>query len=289
MDNSQEGLLLIGTTMVLLVVFAITVLAVMVIYRRRKLDHQREIAVINERFTRELMQAQIEVQRETMRYIGREIHDNVGQKLVLAALYAEQVDTGGMATGGAATGAAETGATETGATATRDTATGERIRAIAGILHESLDDLRSLSKSLTELNHLNSDLYQLISNECTRVRMTGACPVRLDSNTTQISCALPVKSFTLRILQEFLQNSLKHAACTEIAVRIDRREDALEITVADNGSGFDPEEAMKSERGIGLKNMRTRAEMIGATLLLSSATPGGTKMILTIPSKQLNI
>lgn len=283
MDNSQEGLLLIGTTMVLLVVFAITVLAVMVIYRRRKLDHQREIAVINERFTRELMQAQIEVQRETMRYIGREIHDNVGQKLVLAALYAEQVDTGGMATGGAATGA-----TETGATATRDTATGERIRAIAGILHESLDDLRSLSKSLTELNHLNSDLYQLISNECTRVRMTGACPVRLDSNTTQISCALPVKSFTLRILQEFLQNSLKHAACTEIAVRIDRREDALEITVADNGSGFDPDEAMKSERGIGLKNMRTRAEMIGATLRLSSTTPGGTKMILTIPSNQLN-
>jgi signal transduction histidine kinase len=273
MDNSQEGILLIGTTMVLLVVFAITVLAVMVIYRRRKLDHQREIAVINERFTRELMQAQIEVQRETMRYIGREIHDNVGQKLVLAALYAEQVHTGDAATGDAAT---------------RDTATGERIRAIAGILHESLDDLRSLSKSLTELNHLNSDLYQLISNECTRVRMTGACPVRLDSNTTQISCALPVKSFTLRILQEFLQNSLKHAGCTEIAVRIDRKEDALEITIADNGSGFDPDEAMNSERGIGLKNMRTRAEMIGATLRLSSATPGGTKMILTIPSNKLN-
>ena len=173
MDNSQEGILLIGTTMVLLVVFAITVLAVMVIYRRRKLDHQREIAVINERFTRELMQAQIEVQRETMRYIGREIHDNVGQKLVLAALYAEQVHTDDAATGASETRATATGATGTGAT------TGERIGAIASILHESLDDLRGLSKSLTEFNHLNSDLYQLISNECTRVRMTGACPVRL--------------------------------------------------------------------------------------------------------------
>ena len=266
MDNSHEGILLIGTTMVLLVVAAITVLAVMVIYRKRKLDHRREIEVMNIRYTRELMQAQIEVQRETMCHIGREIHDNVGQKLVLAALYAA------------------------------DPTTAEKIAAIGAILHESLGDLRGLSKSLTDLHHLNSDLYQLISNECTRVRMTGACPVHLDSNTTQISCRLPVKSFVLRILQEFLQNSLKHAACTEIAVRIQRKEDCLEITAADNGKGFDPALALAGgpdkalagdQGGIGLKNMRTRAEMIGASLRLTSSSPGGTKMRLTIPSNQL--
>ena len=91
MDDSSEGLLLIGTTMVVLVAFAMSVLAVMIIYRRRKLQHLEEIKAMNERFSRELLEAQLEVQRQTMQYIGREIHDNVGQQLTLAFLYTQQL------------------------------------------------------------------------------------------------------------------------------------------------------------------------------------------------------
>ena len=78
--------------MTLLMVFLITILAVMIIYRRRKLQHLAEIDKMNERFTGELLQAQMEVQQETMQYIGREIHDNIGQKLTLAVLYVQQLD-----------------------------------------------------------------------------------------------------------------------------------------------------------------------------------------------------
>lgn len=261
MDTPKEGILLIGTTMILLVSFLITVLAVMIIYRRRKIEHLREIETMNEKFSRELMQAQIEVQRETMFHIGREIHDNVGQKLVLAVLYTGQINT-------------------------EDSQVRGKVDAVAEIINESLSDLRGLSKSLTDANLLRMDLFQLLSNECNKVRMTGSCSIRLDSNTSRLPCSQAVKSFALRIVQEFLQNSLKHAGCSEIYIEIRKDDRGLEISAGDDGKGFDMNKVQPG--GIGLANMRKRAEMMGAELLIKSGPGTGTGMTLYIPENKIN-
>ena len=193
MDYAQEVYLMIGVAAVILIAFALTVLSVMVIYRKRKLEHIREIDKMNEHFSRELLQTQLEVQQQTMQHIGREIHDNVGQKLTLAALYVLQLDE-------------------------KDTGIQKKIHAVSAIINESLSDLRSLSKDLTDTGYMHTDLYQLISNECTRVQATGRCTVKLQARHMSIKATQAVKNVTLRILQEFLQNSLKHADCTAIDI-----------------------------------------------------------------------
>ncbi len=263
MDDTKEGLLLIGTSMIVLLLFLLTVLAVMIIYRKRKLEHVEEIEEMNEKFSRELLQTQIEVQQQTMQYIGREIHDNVGQKLTLAVLYVQQL-------------------TE------EDPETQKRINSIAGIINESLADLRSLSKNLTDSNYRQIDLYHLISAEFSKVQATGFCQAEIHTNNPKIQASAAVKSFVLRILQEFLQNSLKHSGCSKIKLNFDQQERGLSIEASDNGKGFGMSDKDIYTKGIGLGNMKRRAEIIGADFALESIPGEGTRMKLYIPVNKLN-
>lgn len=257
MDDTQEGYLMIGAAAIILIAFALTVLAVMIIYRKRKLEHIREIDSMNEQFSRELLQTQLEVQQQTMQHIGREIHDNVGQKLTLAALYVLQLDR-------------------------EDTGLQQKVDDVSAILNESLSDLRSLSKNLTDTGHVQVDLYPLISNECVRAQATGRCIVQLQAGNTPVMVTQSVKNVTLRILQEFLQNSLKHADCTMIDVALQQEENGLQIRAADNGKGFIPD-VHNRQKGIGLRNMAKRAEIINARLIVESVPGKGTTMQLFIP------
>jgi signal transduction histidine kinase len=259
MDDSKEGVLLIATTMVVLVAFSLTVLAVMLIYRKRKVEHLHEISRMNENFARELLEAQLEVQRQTMQYIGREIHDNVGQQLTLASLYTQQLDS-------------------------QDMHTMHQIASIARILDGSLADLRNLSRSLTDSAIGENDLDQLISLECTKVRSAKVCDVNFRCSTSPITSSDSVKNFVLRILQEFVQNSLKHSKCTTISVDLSAHSDGVTLTAADNGKGFtEPHD----HAGSGLANMKKRAAMIGAEISIQSVQEEGTRLQLFIPSQQL--
>jgi signal transduction histidine kinase len=74
-----------------------------------------------------------------------------------------------------------------------------------------------------------------------------------------------------RTIQEALNNALKYANATVIAVNIKKLADQTKITIADNGNGFDPETI---EKGNGLKNMQKRMEEIGARFSLSSSNDG---------------
>ena len=107
------------------------------------------------------------------------------------------------------------------------------------------------------------------------------------SNCAQLNTSEAVKSFLIRIIQEFIQNSLKHANCTEIGIRLHREEAALEIDVEDNGKGFDLDASEVERTGIGISNMEKRAAMIHASLTLKSIPGQGTKMRLSIPSQYL--
>jgi signal transduction histidine kinase len=260
MDESKEGVLLIATTMVVLVAFALTVLAVMIIYRRRKLQHLQEIRTIEEKFSRELLEAQLEVQRQTMQHIGREIHDHVGQQLTLAFLYMQQMQP-------------------------ENSTASHQLQSIATIINESLADLRNLSRSLTNPSYLENGLDQLINLECAKVRSTKHCDVTYESNAATLESSGAVKSFVLRILQEFMQNSLKHSQCTRIDVSLDNGPDGLWLHASDNGKGF-----LETEQhsGIGLANMRKRATIIGGNLTLESTLQQGTRLKLFIPNRQLN-
>ncbi|MFN8451162.1 MAG: ATP-binding protein [Anaerolineae bacterium] len=81
-----------------------------------------------------------------------------------------------------------------------------------------------------------------------------------------------------RVAQEALNNIFKHAEATSIDVRLDYDSDHVEMTITDNGCGFDPD--CVSAESLGLKIMRERAEGIGAVFAVASSLEDGTRVSL---------
>jgi signal transduction histidine kinase len=263
MDTSKEGFLLIGTATIILIAIAIAFFAVMLIYRRRKMEHLREVEAMKEKYHKEMLETQVDIQKDTMQQIGREIHDNVGQKLTLAALYAEHLNL-----------------------EENKVPTPEKISSITGLINESLNDLRELSQNLTNPPGGAAGLDILLQKEVTKLMRAEVCSIHFESNGNPIDLSLKVNTMVLRITQEFLHNSIRHAACKNIFVRIVHGPAGLQLSLSDDGKGFIADE-MNAGSGIGIDNMKKRARLISAELSLKSSPGKGTNLDLFIPAENI--
>lgn len=197
----------------------------------------------------------LEMQQETMKQIGREIHDNIGQKLTLASLYTQQL------------------AFENKAPLIKP-----NIDNISSIINQSLNELRQLSKSLTDNRTKNNTINQLLQQECDNFNELKKCELIFNSNFENFKLPYYSKIILLRITQEFIQNSIKHADCTNITIALNHRNNSiLQLLLQDDGKGFDY--AHYKTEGIGLKNIKERIKVIDGTYELVSTQKG---TILTI-------
>ncbi len=237
--------------------FLLFVVAVMVYirkYKQRKKEYLNEIEVKNEIHKRELLATQLEIQQATMQQIGRELHDNIGQKLTLVSLYTQQL-------------LYENKVPEVS----------ERIDQVSQIINQSLQDLRSLSKTLTDDNINQKEIVTLIQEEADNTNAFKKCHVDFKHNFQQLDLGFVHKNVLLRITQEFIQNSIKHSRCSNIFISLNTSEESLwELNIKDDGIGFDRSDI--TSNGIGLTNMKNRAEIIGAEFSLESEKNKGTTL-----------
>ncbi|KAA0126628.1 two-component sensor histidine kinase [Chryseobacterium sp. SN22] len=223
-------------------------------YKQRKKEYLNEIEVKNEIHKRELLATQLEIQQATMQQIGRELHDNIGQKLTLVSLYTQQL-------------LYENKVPEVS----------ERIDQVSQIINQSLQDLRSLSKTLTDDNINQKEIVTLIQEEADITNAFKKCHVDFKHNFQQLDLGFVHKNVLLRITQEFIQNSIKHSQCKNIFISLNTSEESLwELNIKDDGIGFDRSDI--TSNGIGLTNMKNRAEIIGADFSLESEKNKGTTL-----------
>ncbi|WP_395066976.1 sensor histidine kinase [Flavobacterium sp.] len=204
----------------------------------------------------ELLSTQIEIQRQTMQHIGREIHDNIGQKLTLASLYTQQL-----------------------AYENKAPHINENIENISNIINQSLSELRELSKTLTNNAIDSNSIAQLLKQEISKVNELKVVNIDFNSNASHVHLPYQSKSVLLRITQEFIQNSIKHSNCEKITVLLTKQDTTLLLSLQDNGKGFDTSKTKSG--GIGLNNMKKRAEIIGGNYNLTSSV-NGTKLTIEI-------
>ncbi|MFQ5341835.1 MAG: sensor histidine kinase, partial [Anaerolineae bacterium] len=86
----------------------------------------------------------------------------------------------------------------------------------------------------------------------------------------------------LRIAQEALTNARRHAQASRVSVRLARQDGHLELTVADDGSGFEPGLPQDRHR-VGLASMRERARSLGGQLTLATSPGQGTRVTVRVP------
>ncbi len=256
--GKTELLITIISFNIFFLMFVIAVFIYIRNYRQRKKEYLNEIEMKNELHQRELLSTQLEIQQATMQQIGRELHDNMGQKLTLVSLYVQQM-------------LYENKAPEAS----------ERIDQVSQIINQSLQDLRSLSKTLTDDNINQKEIVTLIQEEVDNTNTFKKCVVSFEHNANQFDLGFVHKNVLLRITQEFIQNSIKHAYCKNIFITLNTSEDILwELIIRDDGIGFD--KSQTESNGIGLTNMKNRAEIIGAEFRLESEKNIGTRINITL-------
>ncbi len=253
----QEKLLIVYFIAILLF-FTVFSIVFVIAFQRRKNKFLKERYEAEQRYQRELSDSQIEIQEQTLKNIAWELHDNVGQLLSVANLQLNILLNAVPAS------------------------FYEQINETKGIVQETVQEIRSLSKVLNNDVVLKNGLLASLQVELDRFKRLGYlnATLKITGDIMPINSANEIIVF--RILQEFLSNVLKHARASKLFVHLDYKEKTLDISAIDDGIGFDT--SIKTDSS-GMETMSSRAELVKADFSIISEIGKGTKLFLSYPYK----
>jgi signal transduction histidine kinase len=236
---------------------AIALTSLYLIYSNRQIFERIEFL---SRQRRVLTARLISVQEEVLRSVSRELHDEFGQILTAVSAMLTRAERKGVPP---------------------DSPLRTELKEVREITHNTLEKMRSLSQMLhpaviDDYGLANAiEWYAGVFERQTGIRMT----VPVSGEAVRITGQSAIHCF--RIVQEALTNAAKHAATREAEVSVTFSADTVAIQIRDFGRGMAQTKSTKP--GLGLIAMQERAELIGATLKISSAPLSGTTVSLVMP------
>ena len=145
---------------------------------------------------------------------------------------------------------------------------------------EAVADMRLLIFELQPSVLEEEDLVEAIRIRLESVEARAGVDVSLQVvGELRLSKTIEIEIY--RVVQEALNNILKHAQATHVVVKIRGDQDGFYLTIQDNGKGFDPTLAEKSG-GFGLRNIRERIHQVGGKVCLETASGQGTALHIEI-------
>jgi len=229
-------------------------------YNRRKKKHIDELEILQHTFKAELQKTQMEVQEQTMQTIGADLHDNVGQLLSLTSLTLNSINFDDLIR------------------------SQEKIKTAVDLVLRSIKEMRLLGKLLQGDQLLSLGLIQAITYEINWIEKTGSLRVNFtEAGDFEGDKNVEKDLFIFRILQECLNNVVKHACANTINITLSYHKETISLVVSDNGIGFVGEKTSFIQSGMGLKNIQKRADILKGELSIVSSISRGTTISLTIP------
>ena len=255
---AKEELLLIVYFIVVILFLTSFAIIFFITIQKRKNKLLLEKFEAEKRFENELAQSKIEIQEQTLKNVSWELHDNIGQLLSVANMQLNILS------------------------GTVDGEVKQSVKDIKEVVSNSLQEVRSLSKSLNNEVISYTGVEASIKNEFARFERLNN--IKTEMRTTGESFDVIEKDAIIlfRIIQEFFSNVIKHSHATTIKVLIEYLPEELYLEIKDNGDGFNQEEVIKSS---GLLNMESRAALINTEFCLNSVQGEGTSLTLNYPLK----
>lgn len=263
--NSNYALVLFVAGTMLLMLFVFFFILYMQVQKRKQNRFRHEKEQMELSYRNEILKTGLEIQEQALNKVSEELHDNVGGRLT--AIMRNMV-------------AANT-------PLPKETADMLRTQAVS-LLEEVVKDVRNISHTLNSQYIATKGLVDSVKKEVDYIcRATGIeCKVKITGDYYSIEDEKELILF--RMVQESINNVVKHAGATSLDVVMHYEPNYFIIKISDNGVGFNSLAPASDTSGIGLINMQNRAKLINGSLHINS-TPGvGTDIILsvnTIPSK----
>jgi signal transduction histidine kinase len=256
MEYKKVILLFVFICSLIFIFLTISIVLVVFKYQRKRRLHKINILDLKSEHENEILKAQIKVQEQTFQHIANEIHDNIGQKLSFAKLQLNVMQD------------------------FYNKHQQEIIQEIADVITESLSDLRNLSRSLSLDFIANNCFIKAVENEIEKLNKSGLYQFKLIVQGDSQFLDVDKELMLFRIVQESLNNVVKHAQAKQILIKLHYTTNNLVVSIEDDGIGFDIK--MKSN-GSGLSNISKRAQSIGGFATINSSKLTGTTVQINIP------
>jgi signal transduction histidine kinase len=227
----------------------------------RRAQQQHERAEQTSAEMRSLSVQLRQAQEEERRTISRELHDEVGQMLTAMRMELGTLDRL------RASDSAEFGAA---------------VAQLKGLAERSLRLIRDIAAGLRPSLLDDLGLGPALQKQAREFSKRTGTPVSvtLDGSADELSDRQ--RTYVYRIVQEALTNCSKHAHSHHVSIQLSDRNGATELTVVDDGIGFDP--AQSAHSGLGLIGIEERVRELGGTIRIQSSPGHGTSLHVTIPA-----
>ena len=210
--------------------------------------NEREIKLVREKAS-----ALLEGQENERKRITRELHDGIGQLLTVTKLRTELIED-------------------------QDEIKSE----IKSLINETIAEVRRLSYNIMPGVLVDFGLEAALKDFCENIKKYSGLQINFtyhkELKISRVNFEISVAVF--RIIQEALNNVIKHAQATTADLKITEKENEILITIKDNGKGFKREQ---NRKGFGLLNMNDRANLLNGSFFIDSTTGSGTTIEIKIP------
>lgn len=264
MKGNEEVIFTFIIITFILIVLVAFILSFAVIFERNRQKHRQEKAILKTQYEKEILQSQMEVQNSTLKYIGQELHDNIGQLLSVAKI--------------------NMGVMEESIEQRNLEEFSFNFHQANDLISEIISEVRGLTKSLDDSFVQEFGLAESIAHELQRIQKTKRFITDLTIHGEKYILGYEREIILFRIVQEILNNTLKHSGAKNISIALKYYIDKFVLVVSDNGRGFNYESTIDrdlSEAGAGLRNINRRAALIHFDCELITQKDAGTKFTLT--------
>lgn len=221
---------------------------------------QSRLSALEAEKRKQILAAVLEAQENERHEIAYELHDNVNQILTTCKILLENEITGKPAS----------------------TFVTNSYR----YLQNAIDEIRNLSHRLNPAQLEEIGLENSVKELIRRLNTTGKFEILLKVNDSKLLRKIDyhISLSLFRIIQEQLNNIIKYAKASVVTIEIDLSNNSIDVQVCDNGVGFNIKEVKK---GLGLKNIRNRAEFHRGHSYISSMPGEGCILSVCIPLNEL--
>lgn len=231
------------------------VCSVMDLTERKKLEQKLVTDQIAHQ--KQLTQATIDGQEKERREIGKELHDNIGQQLTTIQLFLDYAKT------------------------SADEATLEMVNMALKGVADVINEVRSISHSLVPYSLNDLGLMESVSELIESYKRTPSPQIKFQYSKFDESLLPENQKLALfRIVQEQLNNIVKHAKTKNVSVNFFLEPTAFSLEIKDDGNGFD---IKKIRKGLGFINIRNRAELFNGTAEIFSKPGQGCLLTVSFP------
>ncbi len=216
--------------------------------------HKRYIQLQKER-----IQAQIMIQEQERKRIANDLHDSLGPMLSTVKLYMQSITV-------------------------ENDADKQSLHKASDYIDESIGNLREISYNLLPGSLTRNGLVTVVKEFLTRLSGKHAIKISFEAGKN-LNLPENTELHLFRIIQETVHNAIKHSGATALNLKLTRQPEGLFLLAEDNGKGFDPHQLREASKGLGLKSIENRCEMIDASLKIVSQKNEGCKIIIKISDR----